>query len=199
MSRKCKICNNLTAASQVNAMIESRVKLTIIAQEVPEFSPYQLSRHKNNCLAPKPTGDLSIEQGSQEIARWLERAESTFLVAQANGDTKSAASAISTAVRTLQSLHKKREAEQEAAKKVADPSDVQVTVAQIDALIRHDAENGTANNGYPRVYTLFNEEQLFRQLVNAIWDNRALLSMLLAAAATNYIPERKSDNVQPNN
>jgi hypothetical protein len=203
MGRKhsCKICtSDLAITSQVNAQIEAGCKQKLIHEQNPQFSISQISRHTRNCLAPKPTSDLSTEQGSAEIAKWLERADQTFLVASANGDVRSAASAIGTAVRTLSAMHRKQEREAEKAEKaVHDPTDVQFTVAQIDALVRHDAENGVGDRGYPKVYTLHNEEQQFRQLVQAIWDNRALLPLLLAAATANYIPERKSENVQPNN
>jgi len=102
--RKCKICTNLTAAGQVNALIEAGVKLKIIAEQVPEFSPYQLSRHKKNCLVAKVAAELSSDAGSAEIQKWLQRAEDIYLVAQSNGDAKSAVSAISTAVRGLTQL-----------------------------------------------------------------------------------------------
>jgi hypothetical protein len=192
MGRKhsCTICASDPAiTSQVNAQIEAGVRQKVIHEQFPQFSVSKISRHSRRCLQPKPTGDLSTEQGSAEIARWLERAESTFLVAQANGDTKSAASAISTAVRTLSAMHKKQEQEAKAEKAVHDPTDVQFTVAQIDAMIRRDAENGAGDRGYPRNFTLYNEEQQFRQLVDSIWANRALLPALLTVSA-NYILER---------
>src|SRR5260370_14425879 len=199
MGRKhlCKICTSDPAiSSQVNAMIEAHVKQRTIHAQFPQLSISQISRHRN-CLAPKPTSDLSTEQGSAEISRWLDRAEQTFLVASANGDVRSAASAIGTAVRTLSAMHRKQERELEKAEKAGhDPTDVQFTVAQIDALIRHDAESGAGDRGYPWVYSLWNEEQQFRQLFKSIWANRALLPTLLAASTGNYIPRRETETCQ---
>jgi hypothetical protein len=195
-SRRCAICASPDVAA-INAQLEAGLKQLAIHEAFPAFSIFQLSRHKRGCLA-KPASDLSTEQGSREIARWLERAESTFLVAQANGDTKSAASAISTAVRTLSAMHKKRDQElAKAEKAAANPDDVSFTVAQIDKLIAHDAKSGDGDRGYPRNFTLFNEEPMFRQLVDIIWANRALLPALLATSA-NYIPERVTEHVNAN-
>jgi hypothetical protein len=202
MGRKhsCTICASDPAiTSQVNAQIESGVRQKVIHEQFPQFSVSQISRHTRGCLAPKPTGDLSTEQGSAEIARWLERAESTFLVAQSQGDTKSAASAISTAVRTLSAMHKKQEQEAKAEKAVHDPTDVQFTVAQIDALIKHDAEHPCGDSTTPRCLELLREEPDFGELVQRLWANRNLLPALLGWSNTELLAERVSEHVNANN
>jgi hypothetical protein len=194
-ARHCSICTSDPAiCGQVNALIESGVRQRMIHDQFSQFSISQISRHSRGCLQPKLTSDLSTEQGSAEIARWLERAESTFLVAQANGDTKSAASAISTAVRTLQSLHKKQEAEKKAEKDGVDRDSVAVTVKGIDALLNEYAKQPEDFRAVDaRAVQLLGDQQ-FRQLVNAIWNNRDLLPALLTASA-DYIPERTTEHV----
>jgi hypothetical protein len=134
--RKCKVCvGDPAITGQVNGLIEAGVRLKTIAEQVPVFSAFQLSRHKRNCLALKVLADTAAE-GSAEIQRWLTRAEQTFLVAQANGDPKSAVAAISTAVRALSSLHKQQEKEREA-EPADDPN--RLTIANLDQLVRQRA------------------------------------------------------------
>jgi len=198
-AKRCAICTSDAAISAaVNAQIESGICQKMIHAEFPQFSVSQVSRHTRGCLAPKPTGDLSTEQGSQEIARWLERAEQTFLVAQANGDTKSAASAISTAVRTLQSLHKRRETEQKAVKDGVDRDSYEFTIKGCDAMLAEYAKQPESSRAVDaRCIQLLGDQQ-FRHLVSQIWERRELLPALITATA-NYIPERKTENVQPSN
>jgi hypothetical protein len=198
MGRKhfCKICNDANAAPAINAMIESHVRQAMIHEQFPAYSTSQISRHSRGCLQPKPMADLADAPASRDHEKWLQRADLTYARASADGDTKSAAQAISVAVRALTAMHKKQEQEATKAEKAAaNPDDIKFTVAQIDALIKHDAESGVGDRGYPKVYTLFNEEQQFRQLVDAIWSNRALLPVALAAATPNFLPQRESQNV----
>jgi len=194
-ARHCAICTSDPGiTSQVNAQIEAGCKQKLIHEQFPQFSVSKVSRHVRNCLAPKPLSDLSTEQGSAEIARWLGRAESTFLTAQANGDTKSAASAISTAVRTLQSLHKKREAEAKAATDGVDRNSVEFTIKGCDAMLNEYAklpEDFRAVDA--RAVQLLGDQQ-FRQLVSQIWEHRDLLPVLLDAATTNYLAPRESEH-----
>jgi hypothetical protein len=200
-AKHCTICtSDPVISSQVNSLIEAGVRQKVISTEFPQFSVSKLSRHTRVCLQPTLAPDLSTDVGAGEMQVWRDRCEAAYHLAIANGDSKAAIQACSAATRQLAALAKHQEAEaRKAEKAIHDPTDVQFTVTQIDALIKHDAESGVGNSSYPRVYTLCNEEQLFRQLVDAIWANRLLLPMLLAAATTNYIPERKSENVQPNN
>ena len=97
--RKCKICCDPAITGQVNALLESGVKLKTIAEQVPGFSVYQLSRHKRNCLAPKlaPESDAA----STEIEKWMQRADDLYLTAGANGDVRSQVAALSAAVRSI--------------------------------------------------------------------------------------------------
>jgi len=138
--KKCKICTgDLVITGQVNSLLEAGVKLKTIAEQVPGFSVFQLSRHKNNCLAPKAASELPPESGSAEITKWLQRAEDTYLTAQVNGDVKSAASAISTAVRTLTALEKQIQAEKTEADAGVDNPNRPMNIADFDKLV-HDFE-----------------------------------------------------------
>lgn len=196
----CKICTSEAAITgQVNALIESGVKQRIIHEQHPEFSVSQISRHTRFCLQSK-VAEITAPAASAEIQRWLERAESTFLIAQSNGDARSASSAISVAVRALSGLAKQVERETAAAEKAAaDPNDVSFTVQQLDALIRQQAERGVIQNGImPRILTLASEESSFRELVQKIWANRAILPALLATSE-NFLPERVTENANANN
>jgi hypothetical protein len=179
--RHCTICADSVVAGQINAQIEAGCKQQLIHEQHPQFSISQVSRHSRGCLATKPVGDLSTEQGSQEIARWLERAEATFLVAQANGDSKSAASAISTAVRTLSAMHKKQAQELEQERASADNPDRSLKISDLDKLVadytaKLDSENGGVAE---KVQGLLIESPDFTKLVFAIWADRGLLPALL--------------------
>jgi hypothetical protein len=196
--RSCKICTSDSAiTSQVNAQIEAGVRQKVIHEQFPQFSVSKLSRHSRGCLAPKPEAERANESGSAKHAKWLERAESTFLVAQANGDTKSAAQAISVAVRALTAMHKKQAEEAEADKAGADDRH---SIQAIDEQLRNFmAQRDVANDGVSaKAQSLLIEEPAFCSLVFAVWKNRALLPALLNTSAT-YFPERKLENVQPNN
>ncbi len=205
-ARHCSICASDPAiSSQVNAQIEAGCKQKLIHEQNPQFSVSQISRHTRGCLAPKPTPDLSTEQGSAEIARWLERAESTFLVAQANGDTKSAASAISTAVRTLSAMHRKQAEEAEAAKAVADDRhSVQALDQQVkEFMAQRDSERGGIGT---KSACLCEEEPKFGELVLVIWSDRRLLDTILihakgcaAIVADGFIPPRETTHADANN
>jgi hypothetical protein len=198
-AKHCSICTSDSAiVSQVNAQIEAGVRQKVIHEQFPQFSVSKISRHTRRCLQSKATADLSTEQGSAEIARWLERAESTFLTAQANGDTKSAASAISTAVRTLSAMHKKQEAEQKAEKDGVDRDSVEVTVKGIDAMMREYAAQPESSRAIDAQCVLLLSNQQFRQLVSKIHVQPDLLPMLLAAATTNYLTPQEPQSANIN-
>jgi hypothetical protein len=185
--RHCTICADAAIAGQIRAQIEAGCRQKLIAEQNPGFSVSQISRHARFCLTPQPKADLSTEQGSQEIARWLERAEATFLVAQANGDTKSAASAISTAVRTLSAMHKKQERELEQERASADHPDRSLKIGDLDKLVadytaKLDSENGGVAE---KVQGLLIESPNFTKLVFAIWADRNLLPVLLERITIN--------------
>jgi hypothetical protein len=183
----------------INAQLEADVRQRVIHEAFPRFSVSQLSRHSRGCLAPKPTGNLSNEQGSQEIAKWIERLDQTFLLAASQGDTKGATAACSAAARTLQSLHKKLEREAKAAKDNVDRDTAEFTIKGCDAMLREYAAQSESSRALDAQCVLLLSNQQFRQLVSKIHEQPDLLPMLLAAATTNYLPERKSENVQPSN
>jgi len=118
-------------------MIEAGVRQRIIHEQHPQFSVSQISRHGRNCWAPKPVPEFSAERGSTEIARWLARAEQTFLLAQSQGDSKGATAAVSAAVRSLSALHRKQEKEAEAAKASVDDAELeQITIRGCDLMLK---------------------------------------------------------------
>ncbi len=196
-ARRCAICASDPAiTSQVNAQIEAGCKQKLIHEQFPQFSISKLSRHGRFCLASKSAPELVNEAGSAKHAKWLERAESTFLTAQANGDTKSAAAAISVAVRALTAMHKKQAEEVEASKAVADD---RYSIQAIDQTLKDFMAELDAKNGgiATKAACLTHEESRFGELVLAIWNNRALLPVLLNASM-NYLPERVTEHVNAN-
>jgi hypothetical protein len=195
-ARHCAICTSDPAISgQVNAQIESGVRQKVIHEQFPQFSISQVSRHTRNCLAPKPTGDLSTEQGSQEIAKWLERLDQTFLLAASQGDSKGATQACSAAARTLQSLHRKLEQEAKATKDSVDRDTAEFTIKGCDAMLREYAAKPADFRAIDAQYLLLLGNQQFRQLVSKIWEHKDLLPMLLAAATTNYLAPKEPEHV----
>jgi hypothetical protein len=134
--RKCKICNGDPAiTAQVNALLESCVTLKVIAEQIPEFSTFQLSRHKRNCLQSKITTDFA-DDGSTAIAKWMQRAEDLYLTAGANGDVRSQVAALSAAVRSIAARERQKEKERDS-EPVDDPS--ALTIENIDKLVRQYA------------------------------------------------------------
>jgi hypothetical protein len=80
--------------------------------------------------------ETATDAGSAEIRTWLDRAESTYLAAQSNGDTKSAGQAISVAVRSLTALAKQKKVEAEAVKAVDNSPDRPLSIQDCDAALR---------------------------------------------------------------
>ena len=190
--RSCSVCLDPGIAT-INSLIESGVTQRTISEQFP-FSVSQISRHSRH-LAPA-TADLTDAPASRDHALWLRRAEETFLRASADGDTKSAGQAISVAVRALTAMHKKQSEEAEARKAVTDDP---FSVQSIDQSLRDFMKQRDAANDYPsaKAESLFIETPDFARIVFAVWRDRSLIPALLTAC-TNYIPERKSENVNAN-
>lgn len=147
--RKCKVCTgDLAITGQVNALIESGVRLKTIAEQVPTFSTYQLSRHKRNCLAPKGAPEPPSDGGSAEIAKWMERADDLYLTAGANGDVRSQVAALSAAVRSIGAREKQKQKERE----IEPPNPNTLTIEKLDQLVRDyvtqmENERGVCRSG----------------------------------------------------
>src|SRR5208337_5191808 len=103
MGRKkaCRICDDTTALGPINAMLESKVGQRTICEQYPQFSTFQISRHKRHLAQPTP----DLADGS-ETDIWLRRCHDSYNQACIDGDTKARVSAISTAARTLEKLRK---------------------------------------------------------------------------------------------
>jgi hypothetical protein len=202
---KCKICKDSSVTATINTLIASGVRQKVIAEQHPGFSIFQISRHKNNCLAPNVAPEIAADAGSDELRVWMQRNTDAYNLAIVNSDSRSAIAACSAATRQLIALHKKLEKEAKAAEKAVDPDSregLKITVAGIDALLAHAAESGDIENGIaPRVLTLLNEEPSFAQIVQTIWANRSILPALLACCVTDYLPPRQTttEEISANN
>lgn len=130
--RKCRLCCDPAIAGQVNALLESRVRLKTIAEQVPGFSVYQLSRHKRNCLAP--TIAPEPDEASTEIEKWMQRADDLYLTAGANGDVRSQVAALSAAVRSIGAREKQKQNEREAEPAEDDPN--ALTIENLDKAVQ---------------------------------------------------------------
>src|SRR5260370_39883041 len=91
-----------------------------------------MSRPARFCLQEK-TFEITAPAASAEIQKWLQRAEDCYLTAQANGDAKSAVSAISTAVRGLTQLEKQIAKELEQQKAAGKPGEL--SIATLDQVV----------------------------------------------------------------
>ena len=133
--RHCAVCvADPAIRAQIDAQLTAGVSIKAIVGQHPNFSRDQVSRHRSRCLVPAVAPEIATDVGSAEIRTWLSRAESTYLAAQSLGDTKSAISAISAAVRSLTALSKQQKVEAAAAVKESDGSGL--TVAQCDEALR---------------------------------------------------------------
>lgn len=131
--RKCKICcaPDLAVTGQINALLESGVKLKVIAEQVPGFSVYQLSRHRRNCLTPKPAPES--DAASTAMEKWLDRADALYLTAGVQGDVRSQVAALSAAVRSIAAREKQKQNEREA-EPAEDPN--ALTIENLDKLVQ---------------------------------------------------------------
>src|ERR1017187_7648606 len=137
--KKCPLCTGDAAiAGQIAALLETGVKLRVIAAEFPQYSTSQLSRHRNRCMT-KPVSDLPADAGSDEIRVWLGRASEMYLLSASQGDSKGATAAISAATRALVNLHKRQEKEA-AAERASSPDPNKLTIANLDQMVEQFAE-----------------------------------------------------------
>lgn len=135
--KRCAVCAGDPAIrAQIDAMLTSGLQIKVIVEQVAGFSRDQISRHRSRCLVPAVAAETPTATGSAQIEKWLGRAESTYLAAQSLGDTKSAISAVSAAVRSLSALHKQVAAETAAAEKKADSPDRALTISDCDRMLR---------------------------------------------------------------
>ncbi len=135
MSRaKCSVCAHAQAPA-IAAALEAGLRNYEVATQFG-VSKFALSRHKNKCLAPVPTGDGERSTGEQ-LDKWLSRADDLYQIAGVNGDVKSQVAALSAAVRSLQAEQKRAEKkeEQEAKGGLLPNGQTPVTVEYLDALI----------------------------------------------------------------
>jgi hypothetical protein len=125
----------------VNSLIESGVRQKFIHDQHPQFSVSQISRHSRFCLQAKTT-EVNAPSASSEITKWLERADQTYALAVANGDSKNAVSAISAATRGLTALSKQLEKEREQEQTSPDHPDRPMTIADFDRVIKDFEQSG---------------------------------------------------------
>ncbi|HXM10412.1 MAG TPA: hypothetical protein VN946_10735 [Terriglobales bacterium] len=149
MSRtfRCKICADPAISGQVNAMLETGVRMRIIAEQTPGFSSYQLAQHKRRCLAP-PIAESSSDATADDLQLWMQRCTDSYHLAIANGDSRSAIAAISAATRGLSQLAKKQERDAEAVseQQAADDPNRPTTIAELDQLVSDYAERAKTSN-----------------------------------------------------
>ena len=194
-AKRCPIClASPDVTARVNALLESGVKLAGIVAEIGQFSTFQLSRHRNRCMAPAPRADV----GPDELQTWMQRCTDSYHVAVANGDSRSAIAACSAATRQLVALAKRQEKEAEASKDNTDCDTAEFTIKGCDAMLRRYAAMPEDFRAIDARAVQLLGDQTFRQLVSQIWEHRDLLPMLLAAATTNYIAPTEAQNATAN-
>jgi hypothetical protein len=107
--RSCSICADPNRG-QVDALIASGARLKDVAANTG-LSAYSLSRHRRNCLAAAPSA--TNDDDSQEVARWLGRAEQIFQASTINGDVRGMVASLTAALRSLEVRAKAKERERE--------------------------------------------------------------------------------------
>lgn len=134
MSRSgCSVCVHAEALAIDSALEAGVTQLSVAAQF--QVSKYSLSRHRNKCLAVARTPETS--NTAEALGTWMQRCEDTYLAACANSDIRSAVSALSAAVRSLQFSLKQEEKEREQAAKndVLPNGEHPMTIESMDAAI----------------------------------------------------------------
>jgi hypothetical protein len=106
--RVCSICASREKPS-IDGQLLAGVRLKDIATSMG-LSAYSLSRHRRNCL----TAPLARNNDdSQEIARWLLRAEEIYQASTINGDVRGMVASLTAALRSLEVRAKAKERERE--------------------------------------------------------------------------------------
>jgi hypothetical protein len=106
--RVCSICTS-SERSSIDGQLLAGLRLKDVAASMG-LSAYSLSRHRRNCLtAPFARNN----DDSQEIARWLLRAEEIYQASTINGDVRGMVASLTAALRSLEVRAKAKERERE--------------------------------------------------------------------------------------
>jgi hypothetical protein len=128
--KKCSICAH-GQAGEINAALEAGLFQRDVAAQF-SVSKFAVSRHKAKCLAPAlPDAPLS---DTDEITKWMQRCDDSYLAASANGDVARQVAALSAAFRGIQQIDKQRE--KDAAETARNNPDSTVTIAALDSAVR---------------------------------------------------------------
>jgi hypothetical protein len=127
----CSVCVHPEAGA-ISAALEAGARQLVIAAQF-NVSKFALSRHKNRCMAPAaPDG----ESARTQLDRWLARADEIFLKASVDGNLAAQVSALSAALRGLQSAQKQEEKRQEQNGVGLLPNgETPVTVEELDRMV----------------------------------------------------------------
>jgi hypothetical protein len=110
--KPCSICTSPDRLA-IDGKLLAGVKQKTVAEQFPGLSRFALSRHWRLCI---PTSSAAVNVGdddSQEIGRWLLRAEEIFNAAAINGDIRGQVGALGAALKSLEMRSKTKERERE--------------------------------------------------------------------------------------
>jgi hypothetical protein len=99
--KPCTVCSAPNRA-QIDALIVAGAKLKDIATQLPELSPYALSRHKRRCLVTTQPANGDGNSLEAQLALWTGRANELYLASTVNADARGQSQAIAVAFRSLE-------------------------------------------------------------------------------------------------
>jgi hypothetical protein len=129
--KKCSICAHPDALG-INSALEAGLQQQQVAATF-SVSKYALSRHRNRCLAA-PLDVSALSGGSEEIARWMRRADDLYLLAGSNADVRGQLGALTAAFKGIQAAEKQRDKEREEQAKI-DTNPHADSVEELDLIV----------------------------------------------------------------
>ncbi|MGB6473816.1 MAG: hypothetical protein WBF04_07010 [Candidatus Sulfotelmatobacter sp.] len=190
---KCSICLSPELLAIESALASGRFQKDVALQFA--VSPYALSRHVRHTATPP-----AAPSGTEEIEKWLRRADEIWEQATIDQDTRGQAQAVASGLRALET---RIQSEKRAAESELPPAGTvpQITVQQIDALLaEHEARETDETRlirsivwEFERTLT-YNANPVFFELVGRMFRERMFdshcASAQLAASFTEYARAR---------
>jgi hypothetical protein len=113
MARTCACCRHPQCSELDAALLANSQTLKVLSLTY-SVSAFSLSRHKKHLISvPSIVGNEKLD--SQEIARWLQKAEQVYEISASQADVRGQVSAIGAALKSLEMRARAKEREAEVA------------------------------------------------------------------------------------
>lgn len=140
----CQVCLH-AERSLIDLALQTPGRRLKDLAEVYGVSKFALSRHRQRHLAVPPAKEEVVDD-SEEIQRWLGRAEEIYQISTVNSDVRGMVASLTAALRSLEVKGKAKEREAEAAE-LRESGDVPpISIQQIDALLEKFDENASSDD-----------------------------------------------------